>query len=112
MYKINYLQLFFIFQQYLDAAEQDKERYNKEFNDYKQTDAYKLFLEKQSTKKDKKEVKKEKESNGTDTIAPTPTATENNVWAFVNLNILFFYICINEKNILISDISKRKERGN
>ncbi|XP_063984831.1 high mobility group protein 20A-like [Diachasmimorpha longicaudata] len=38
-------------QQYLDAAEQDKERYNKEFSDYKQTEAYKLFTEKQSSEK-------------------------------------------------------------
>ncbi|XP_008209457.1 high mobility group protein 20A [Nasonia vitripennis] len=65
-------------QQYLDAAEQDKERYNREFNDYKQTDAYKLFLEKQATKKEKKNQKKEKESNGTDTSTAPPAASENN----------------------------------
>ncbi|XP_003484997.1 high mobility group protein 20A [Bombus vosnesenskii] len=49
-------------QQYLDAAEQDKERYNREFSDYKQTEAYRLFSEKQSS--EKQENKKER--NGTD----------------------------------------------
>ncbi|XP_043263228.1 high mobility group protein 20A [Colletes gigas] len=50
-------------QQYLDAAEQDKERYNREFSDYKQTEAYRLFNEKQSLEK-QQETKKER--NGTD----------------------------------------------
>lgn len=53
-------------QQYLDAAEQDKERYNREYSDYKQTEAYRLFNEKQSLEK-QQETKKER--NGTD--APT-----------------------------------------
>ncbi|KAG5310587.1 HM20A protein, partial [Acromyrmex insinuator] len=30
-------------QRYLDAAEQDKERYNREFSDYKQTEAYRMY---------------------------------------------------------------------
>lgn len=61
-------------QLYLDAAEQDKERYIKEFNDYKQTDAYTAFLEKQKEREKKKSTAKQKESkeskkekNGTDT---------------------------------------------
>ncbi|KAL0103090.1 hypothetical protein PUN28_017434 [Cardiocondyla obscurior] len=45
-------------QHYLDAAEQDKERYNREFSDYKQTEAYRLFNERQNESK--------KERNGTD----------------------------------------------
>lgn len=49
-------------QQYLDAAEQDKERYNREFSDYKQTEAYRLFNEKQSSEKQHEK----KERNGTD----------------------------------------------
>ncbi|KAL6261883.1 high mobility group protein 20A [Pogonomyrmex barbatus] len=49
-------------QHYLDAAEQDKERYNREFSDYKQTEAYRLFTEKQSERQN--ENKKEK--NGAD----------------------------------------------
>ncbi|XP_066597930.1 high mobility group protein 20A [Prorops nasuta] len=49
-------------QQYLDAAEQDKERYNREFSDYKQTEAYRIFSEKQIEKQN--EAKKEK--NGTE----------------------------------------------
>ncbi|XP_022901776.1 high mobility group protein 20A [Onthophagus taurus] len=38
-------------QQYLDAAEQDRERYTKEYNAYKKTDAYKLFTQQQNEKK-------------------------------------------------------------
>lgn len=38
-------------QQYLDAAEQDRVRYTKEYNAYKQTDAYKLFTQQQNEKK-------------------------------------------------------------
>ncbi|XP_050445028.1 high mobility group protein 20A [Cataglyphis hispanica] len=49
-------------QQYLDAAEQDKERYNREFNNYKQTEAYRLFNEKQSERQNENK----KERNGTD----------------------------------------------
>lgn len=40
-------------QQYLDAAEQDRERYTREYNAYKQTDAYKLFTQQQNEKKQK-----------------------------------------------------------
>ncbi|XP_074098085.1 high mobility group protein 2 [Cotesia typhae] len=45
-------------QLYLVAAEQDKERYNREYSDYKQTEAYRLFSEKQTMEKinDKKVV--------------------------------------------------------
>lgn len=38
-------------QHYLDAAEQDRERYTKEYNAYKQTEAYKLFTAQQNEKK-------------------------------------------------------------
>lgn len=57
-------------QQYLDAAELDKERYNREFSDYKQTEAYRLFNEKQSERQNENK----KERNGTDINA------EQNVW--------------------------------
>ncbi|XP_014477167.1 PREDICTED: high mobility group protein 20A [Dinoponera quadriceps] len=49
-------------QQYLDAAEQDKERYNREISDYKQTEAYRLFNEKQTEKQN--ESKKERNGTG------------------------------------------------
>lgn len=52
-------------QQYLDAAELDKERYNREFSDYKQTEAYRLFNEKQSERQNENK----KERNGTDVNA-------------------------------------------
>ncbi|XP_057656085.1 high mobility group protein 20A-like isoform X2 [Diorhabda carinulata] len=46
-------------QQYLNAAEQDRERYTKEYNAYKQTEAYKLFTQQQSEKKLKENKEKE-----------------------------------------------------
>ena len=38
---------------YLDEAEKDKERYQKELEAYHQTDAYKMFVKKQNEKKRK-----------------------------------------------------------
>ncbi|XP_059485979.1 high mobility group protein 20A-like [Neocloeon triangulifer] len=38
-------------QQYLEAAEQDKERYSKELEAYKQTDVYKMFAKKKKERK-------------------------------------------------------------
>lgn len=38
-------------QQYLDAADKDKERYNKELDVYKKTDAYKQFTKSQQLEK-------------------------------------------------------------
>lgn len=52
-------------QHYLDASEQDKERYNREFSDYKQTEAYRLFNEKQTERQNESK----KERNGTDVNA-------------------------------------------
>ncbi|EFA06355.1 high mobility group protein 20A [Tribolium castaneum] len=49
-------------QQYLDAAEQDRERYTREYNAYKQTEAYKLFTQQQNEKK-MKESKEESKSS-------------------------------------------------
>lgn len=52
-----------LLQQYLDAAEKDKERYSREFEEYKKTDAYKTFLQKKAAKKkkdQKKDPKKDK----------------------------------------------------
>ncbi|XP_028128407.1 high mobility group protein 20A [Diabrotica virgifera virgifera] len=46
-------------QQYLDAAEQDRERYTKEYNAYKQTEAYKIFTQQQNEKKIKEVKEKE-----------------------------------------------------
>lgn len=55
-------------QQYLDAAEQDRERYTKEYNAYKQTEAYKLFTQQQNEKKMKENKDKEEQ------IVKVPTA--------------------------------------
>lgn len=46
-------------QQYLDAAEQDRERYTREYNAYKQTEAYQLFTQQQNEKKSKENKDKE-----------------------------------------------------
>lgn len=59
-------------QQYLDAAEQDRERYTREYNAYKQTEAYKLFTQQQNEKKSKENKDKE------DTVKiPTPVVTHS-----------------------------------
>jgi len=42
-------------QHYLDAAEQDRERYMRELQAYKQTEAYKIFTQKQSEKKQRED---------------------------------------------------------
>ncbi|XP_043279697.1 high mobility group protein 20A isoform X2 [Venturia canescens] len=60
-------------QQYLDAAEQDRERYNREFSDYKQTEAYRLFSERQLIEKQNEISKKER--NGTEITPPEPIET-------------------------------------
>lgn len=49
-------------QQYLIAAEQDRERYTREYNAYKQTDAYKLFTQQQNEKKMKENRDEQKTS--------------------------------------------------
>lgn len=54
-------------QQYLDAAEQDRERYTREFNAYKQTEAYKIFTQAQSDKK-LKEAKDEAQKTNVSVI--------------------------------------------
>lgn len=73
------LYYFYILKQYLDAAEQDKERYNREFSDYKQTEAYRLFSE--SKQLEKHENKKER--NGTD------INTEQNVYNHIIVSSYF-----------------------
>ncbi|XP_044002561.1 high mobility group protein 20A isoform X2 [Aphidius gifuensis] len=71
-------------QEYLDAAEQDKERYNREFRDYKQTEAYRLFNEKQEMEKRENSGNNKKERNGTDipNDHPIETPVENEFSGF------------------------------
>ena len=45
--------LYLLIVRYLDEAEKDKERYQKELEAYHQTDAYKMFVKKQNEKKRK-----------------------------------------------------------
>lgn len=67
----------------MDAAEQDKERYSKEFNEYKQTESYKIFLQKQIAEKKKgKKKEKTKEKNGTlNSNSSSSKSVENNAKA-------------------------------
>lgn len=46
-------------QEYLDAAEQDRERYTREYNAYKQTEAYKQFTKQKNEKKLKESREKD-----------------------------------------------------
>ncbi|KAK7792977.1 hypothetical protein R5R35_007620 [Gryllus longicercus] len=50
-------------QLYLDAAEQDRERYMRELHAYKQTEAYRVFTQKQSQKKQRESHEKAAENN-------------------------------------------------
>uniref|UniRef100_A0A1B6KX33 HMG box domain-containing protein n=1 Tax=Graphocephala atropunctata TaxID=36148 RepID=A0A1B6KX33_9HEMI len=67
-------------QQYLDAAEQDRERYLQELNAYKKTEAYRLFTQKQADKKQKEESQEddipEKEPENVFTGFDIPIFTE------------------------------------
>jgi len=51
-------------QRYLDEAERDKERYLKELEAYHQTDAYKVFSQKQQEKKSKEASESAQATNG------------------------------------------------
>ncbi|KAL1513615.1 hypothetical protein ABEB36_003005 [Hypothenemus hampei] len=66
-------------QQYLDAAEQDRERYTKEYEAYKQTEAYKQFTEQQNEKKLKEA--KDKENNEKPAIVNVPNSTNQPVFS-------------------------------
>lgn len=61
-------------QVYLNAAEEDKERYNREFSDYKQTEAYRQFkagiekLERHDNKKEKNGTEINAEPNVCDIV--------------------------------------------
>lgn len=45
-----------LFQKYLDEAERDRERYQKELEDYHKTEAYRVFMKKLHEKKRKGEL--------------------------------------------------------
>nr|CAI5859736.1 unnamed protein product [Callosobruchus analis] len=79
-------------QQYLDAAEQDRERYRKEYNAYKQTEAYKLFTKQQSEKKVKGTIKDKEDSVKIPTpMVPQPVLSKDpQDMSFGNLDIPIF----------------------
>ncbi|XP_026761740.1 high mobility group protein 20A [Galleria mellonella] len=70
-------------QQYLDAADQDKERYIREWAEYKKTDAYKEFRRQQMEQKESSSLsKKTKHNSAQDTTVATPSvqpSTEQSV---------------------------------
>lgn len=73
-------------QHYLDASEQDKERYNREFSDYKQTEAYRLFNEKQTERQNESK----KERNGTDVNADQNDVQQDKDNDFTGFDIPIF----------------------
>ncbi|KAK9877545.1 hypothetical protein WA026_018652 [Henosepilachna vigintioctopunctata] len=72
-------------QQYLDAAEQDRERYTREYNAYKQTEAYKLFTAQQNEKKIKENREEPKVIHN-----QSVTPKENSDLDFGNFDIPIF----------------------
>lgn len=78
-------------QEYLDAAEQDRERYAREYNVYKQTEAYKQFAKQKNEKKLKES--KEKEENTKIAVSITQNQLplkEHQDLDFTNLDIPIF----------------------
>ena len=82
-------------QKYAERAEQDKERYSKEFLEYQNTDQYKEYIAKQELeKKDNNgevEAKKAKKSKKKDGLSsPTMTSSENKPMSSTSLDIPIF----------------------
>lgn len=59
MFVLTETRAYLMLQQYLDAAELDRERYLQELTAYKKTEAYRLFTQKQASKKQKEESQDE-----------------------------------------------------
>lgn len=77
-------------QEYLDAAEQDRERYTREYNAYKQTEAYKQFT-KQKNEKKLKEAKDKEDIKSTTPISQNHiTIKDSQDVDFTNLDIPIF----------------------
>lgn len=62
-------------QQYLDAAEQDRERYAREFSAYKQTEAYKLFTAQAAASAQQDKKLKEDSKGGSTGSTPATTGS-------------------------------------
>lgn len=76
-------------QEYLDAAEQDRERYTREYNAYKQTEAYKEFT-KQKNEKKLKESKEKDEGMKTLTASQCHSKETGYKIDYANLDIPIF----------------------
>ncbi|XP_059052165.1 high mobility group protein 20A [Achroia grisella] len=74
-------------QQYLDAADQDKERYIREWAEYKKTDAYKEFKRQQMEHKETSiACKKIKQSSVQDTTTAMPSAQQSTEQSVATIN--------------------------
>ncbi|KAM3965237.1 high mobility group protein 2 [Aphomia sociella] len=73
-------------QQYLDAADQDKERYIREWAEYKKTDAYKEFRRQQMEQKESSNPSKKIKHNSTQEIAATPNVQQSTEQGVVPVN--------------------------
>ncbi|KAK7025523.1 High mobility group protein 20A, partial [Halocaridina rubra] len=79
---------------YLEASEADRERYNKELEEYQKTDAYKNFMQKQSLedspplKKSRKEVTIERKDDEVEEVVPSQSSFEIPIFTeeFLNHN--------------------------
>lgn len=99
-------------QQYLIAAEQDRERYTREYNAYKQTEAYKLFTQQQNEKK----MKENREEQKTNVSCIKEIKVKETRYYIINLLFInFFYLNLNmccARIILIfAHIVQDKHRG-
>lgn len=80
-------------QQYLDAAEVDRERYTREYNAYKETDAYKAFVQQQESQQQEKKVKetaKEETKQAPVPVIKEQTNNNNNIDFPTNFDIPIF----------------------
>lgn len=77
-------------QEYLDAAEQDRERYTREYNAYKQTEAYKQFTKQKNEKKLKEAKDKEDIKSATPISQNHITIKDTQDVDFTNLDIPIF----------------------
>ncbi|KAJ8722137.1 hypothetical protein PYW08_004539 [Mythimna loreyi] len=76
--------------QYLDAADQDKERYIREWAEYKKTDAYKEFRKQQMEQKDailSKKVKHNPPENSVPAAGTAQVTTDQNAPAHTNATV-------------------------
>lgn len=94
----------------MDAAEQDKERYTKEFNEYKQTESYKIFIEKQAAEKKKgKKKEKSKEKNGTHNNTSSKSVENNSKVSVKNFQSLLNHLILSWSKLTSKSFQESKQ---